>query len=92
MCTGSSSNKSKSTTSTTAPGSASTIPGSEWTKVSPASVGLDASKLDDIATTAQTNASNCLAVVRNGTVLVQWLPASDLHPYTDDGWQAGRQD
>jgi hypothetical protein len=27
------------------------------------------------------------AVVRRGSVLVQWLPATDLHPVTDDSWQ-----
>lgn len=30
------------------------------------------------------------AVVRRGSVLVQWLPASDLHPVTDDRWQLSR--
>ncbi|HEY7440519.1 MAG TPA: serine hydrolase [Acidimicrobiia bacterium] len=72
-CSSSHPSASKST-STTNPGSArlGTVPGSEWEKVSPASQGLDASKLDTIAKTAQTNASNCLAVVRNGKLADEW--------------------
>ena len=31
-----------------------------------------------------------VAVVRDRTVLVQWTPASSLHPVTDDGWSPGQ--
>jgi CubicO group peptidase (beta-lactamase class C family) len=71
-CSGSSSKSTTSTTGGNAGASVAAVPGTEWQKVSPASEGLDASKLDAIAKTAQSNASNCLAVVRNGKLADEW--------------------
>ena len=47
-------------------------PGGSWQKVSPASVGLSAAKLDQIAAQARTGKSNCLVVVRNGKLAGEW--------------------
>ena len=30
-----------------------------------------------------------VAVVRQGAVFVQWVPAATLHPVVDDGWARG---
>jgi len=47
-------------------------PGAEWETVSPASVGLDAARLDAIAKTAQDGKSSCLLVVRAGKIAGEW--------------------
>jgi CubicO group peptidase (beta-lactamase class C family) len=49
-----------------------TGPGTSWTKVSPASVGLSAAKLDQMAATAKKGKSNCLVVVRYGKLAGEW--------------------
>ena len=51
---------------------ASPNPGPSWQKVSPASVGLNAARLDQIAAQAKTGKSNCLVVVRNGKLAGEW--------------------
>jgi CubicO group peptidase (beta-lactamase class C family) len=45
---------------------------SGWQKVSPASVGLDAAKLNQIAQEAKKGKSNCLVVVRDGKLAGEW--------------------
>jgi CubicO group peptidase (beta-lactamase class C family) len=47
-------------------------PGATWQKVSPASVGLDAAKLRQIAVQARRGKSNCLVVVRDGKLAGEW--------------------
>jgi len=47
-------------------------PGAAWDRVSPASVGLDAAKLEQIAAQAKTGKSNCLVVVRDGKLAGEW--------------------
>lgn len=47
-------------------------PGASWQKVSPASVGLDATRLDQIAARAKGGRSNCLVVVRDGKLAGEW--------------------
>jgi CubicO group peptidase (beta-lactamase class C family) len=47
-------------------------PGAAWQKVSPAAVGLDAAKLEQIATQARQGKSNCLVVVRDGKLAGEW--------------------
>jgi CubicO group peptidase (beta-lactamase class C family) len=47
-------------------------PGAEWQKVAPASVGLDAAKLEQIAAQARKGKSNCLVVVRDGKLAGEW--------------------
>jgi CubicO group peptidase (beta-lactamase class C family) len=47
-------------------------PGAFWQKVSPASVGLSAAKLDQIAAQARGGKSNCLVVVRDGKLAGEW--------------------
>ena len=47
-------------------------PGASWQKVSPASVGLSAARLDQIAAQARTGKSNCLVVVRDGNLAGEW--------------------
>src|SRR4051812_30238775 len=47
-------------------------PGAAWQKVSPASVGLDAAKLGQVAAQARTGKSNCLVVVRHGKLAGEW--------------------
>jgi CubicO group peptidase (beta-lactamase class C family) len=62
-------------TSTTRAGDApraSLTPAGDWQKVTPASVGLDATKLDAIAHTAELGKSNCLAVVKDGKLAGEW--------------------
>jgi hypothetical protein len=54
------------TATASAPAAAPTTPGWSWDKVSPASVGLDAFKLKEIAAVAKNGKSNCLVVVRDG--------------------------
>jgi CubicO group peptidase (beta-lactamase class C family) len=51
---------------------AAAVPGASWQKVSPASVGLDAKKLDRIARAAKDGKSNCLVVVRDGKLAGEW--------------------
>jgi CubicO group peptidase (beta-lactamase class C family) len=51
---------------------ASGNPGAAWQKVSPASVGLDAAKLAQIAAQARNGKSNCLVVVRHGKLAGEW--------------------
>jgi CubicO group peptidase (beta-lactamase class C family) len=48
------------------------VPGSSWTKVAAAKVGLDAAKLNQIAATAKKGKSSCLVVVRNGKLAGEW--------------------
>ena len=50
---------------------ASSTPGA-WDRVAPASVGLNAAKLDRIAAQAKTGKSNCLVVVRDGKLAGEW--------------------
>ena len=47
-------------------------PSGPWQKVSPASVGLDAAKLDAIAHTAEVGKSNCLVVAKDGKLAGEW--------------------
>jgi CubicO group peptidase (beta-lactamase class C family) len=47
-------------------------PGTTWQTASPASVGLDAKALEQIAAVARKGKSNCLVVVRDGKVAGQW--------------------
>jgi len=47
-------------------------PGTEWQKVAPAAVGLDAAKLNEIAAQARGGRSNCLVVVRDGKLAGEW--------------------
>jgi CubicO group peptidase (beta-lactamase class C family) len=47
-------------------------PGAEWQKVTPASVGLDAARLEQIAAQARKGKSNCLVVVRDGKLAGEW--------------------
>lgn len=55
-----------------APAASAASPGPSWQKVSPASVGLDAAKLSQIAQTAKNGKSNCLVVVRDGKLAGEW--------------------
>jgi len=55
------------TTESIAPASDAT-----WEKVTPAEVGLDAAKLDQIAARAEAGTSSCLAVVRDGKIAGEW--------------------
>ena len=50
----------------------SVTPGAAWQRVSPASVGLDAAKLNQIAARAGKARSNCLVVVRDGKLAGEW--------------------
>ena len=50
----------------------SPTPAGDWQKVAPASVGLDATKLDAIAKTAEVGKSNCLVVVKDGKLAGEW--------------------
>ena len=50
----------------------SATPGAAWQRVSPASVGLDAAKLNQIAARAGKARSNCLVVVRDGKLAGEW--------------------
>lgn len=62
-------------TACTGHGRTDRIPGPvdpSWQKVAPASVGLDAGKLDQIAAQAEKGKSNCLAVVRSGKLAGEW--------------------
>ena len=54
------------------PGSAhgEAVPGATWTTAAPASVGLDAAKLDELASKAEVGKSHCFAVVRHGKLAV----------------------
>jgi CubicO group peptidase (beta-lactamase class C family) len=47
-------------------------PGATWQRVSPAAVGLDAAKLEQIAAQAKKGKSNCLVVVREGKIAGEW--------------------
>ena len=47
-------------------------PGAAWQKVAPASVGLDAAKLGQVAAQARKGRSNCLVVVRDGKLAGEW--------------------
>jgi CubicO group peptidase (beta-lactamase class C family) len=76
-CSGSGGSNASDTTDTTATstttGVASSLtPAGDWQKVAPASVGLDAGKLDAIAKTAQAGRSNCLVVVKDGKLAGEW--------------------
>jgi CubicO group peptidase (beta-lactamase class C family) len=51
---------------------ASPNPGPVWQKVAPASVGLDAARLQQIAAQARKGKSNCLVVVRDGKLAGEW--------------------
>jgi CubicO group peptidase (beta-lactamase class C family) len=53
-------------------GAASPAPGAAWQKVAPATAGLDASKLAQIAAVAKKGHSNCLVVVRDGKLAGEW--------------------
>ncbi len=45
------------------------VPGAEWDTADPASVGLDAAKLDELSAQAEAGGSNCLVVVREGKIV-----------------------
>jgi CubicO group peptidase (beta-lactamase class C family) len=47
-------------------------PGATWDRVSPASVGLSATRIDQIAAQAKRGKSNCLVVVRDGKLAGEW--------------------
>ena len=47
-------------------------PASQWQKVAPAAVGLDAKKLDEIAANAKNGKSNCLVVIREASIAGEW--------------------
>jgi CubicO group peptidase (beta-lactamase class C family) len=47
-------------------------PGTTWETVKPAAVGLDAKKLQEIASLAEAGKSNCLVVVRHGKLAGEW--------------------
>jgi CubicO group peptidase (beta-lactamase class C family) len=51
---------------------AAPAPGAQWQKVAPASVGLDAARLAQIAAVARKGHSNCLVVVRHGKLAGEW--------------------
>lgn len=53
-------------------GQARTVPGASWPRVSPASVGLDPAKLEEIAAQARRGKSYCLVVVRDGKLAGEW--------------------
>jgi CubicO group peptidase (beta-lactamase class C family) len=59
-------------TATAARNADSLTPGSRWEKVPPKSVGLDGTKLQEIAAAARRGKSNCLVVVRNGKLAGEW--------------------
>jgi CubicO group peptidase (beta-lactamase class C family) len=61
-------------------------PGAAWKKVSPASVGLSASRLDQIAAQAKTGKSNCLVVVRDGKLAGEWYFNGTGPNTTQDVW------
>ncbi|HEX4493079.1 MAG TPA: serine hydrolase domain-containing protein [Acidimicrobiia bacterium] len=48
------------------------VPGATWQKVTPASVGLSATALGQIAQTAHVGKSRCLVVARRGTIAGEW--------------------
>jgi CubicO group peptidase (beta-lactamase class C family) len=55
-----------------AAGAAPPHPGVAWQKVAPATVGLDAARLNDIAAQARGGRSSCLVVVRDGKLAGEW--------------------
>jgi CubicO group peptidase (beta-lactamase class C family) len=55
-------------TSSTAHGKA--VPGATWETATPAAVGLDGAKLDELAAKAEVGKSHCFAVVRHGKLAV----------------------
>jgi CubicO group peptidase (beta-lactamase class C family) len=61
-----------STSTRPAGASGAPTPDGEWQKVTPASVGLDPAKLDEIAHTAEVGKSNCLVVARDGKLAGEW--------------------
>jgi CubicO group peptidase (beta-lactamase class C family) len=48
------------------------VPGAQWKTVAPAKVGLDATKLDELAKLAEQGKSNCLLVARDGKIAGEW--------------------
>lgn len=48
------------------------VPGATWDRVEPGAVGLDADALDAIADTAEKGRSQCLVVVRDGSIAGEW--------------------
>jgi len=72
------------------PGGASTAAqrSSAWTKVSPASVGLSAAKLEQMAATAKRGKSNCLVVVRYGKLAGEWYFNGTTPDTTQDIYSA----
>ncbi len=55
-----------------AAGAAATVPGEEWEETTPEEVGLDPAVLEDLATSAADQSSNCLLVVRHGKIAGEW--------------------
>ena len=47
-------------------------PATEWRRGDPAEAGFDPAKLEEIATEAQQNGSNCLVVTRHGELVAEW--------------------
>jgi CubicO group peptidase (beta-lactamase class C family) len=64
------------------------VPGAEWEKVDPASVGLDPTKLDQLATTAEQGKSNCLVIVRDGKLAGEWYFRGTNQDSTQDIYSA----
>jgi CubicO group peptidase (beta-lactamase class C family) len=48
------------------------FPGAEWQRGDPADAGFDVAALDDIASDAEANGSNCLIVSRHGEIVAEW--------------------
>lgn len=63
-------------------------PATAWPKASPASVGLDAAELNQIAATAEKGKSNCLVVVRDGKLAGQWYFNGTGPDTTQNVWSA----
>jgi CubicO group peptidase (beta-lactamase class C family) len=59
-----------------------------WQRVSPASVGLDAAKLNQIAQLAKNGKSNCLLVVREGKIAGEWYFNGTNENTTQDVYSA----
>jgi CubicO group peptidase (beta-lactamase class C family) len=47
-------------------------PGAEWARGDPANAGFDPARLEQIATEAERNDSDCLVVARHGRIVAEW--------------------
>ena len=60
------------------------VPGQRWQVVKPATVGMDATRLAELATLAEDGQSNCLLVVRHGKIAGEWyFRGTDEHSTQD---------